>query len=95
MGRDADTDMTRQPDEAVEVLREVWSARGQSRADLEDAFGPQKSCKNMQSVGFGDLSDDDDLRAAWRATLERDGKLSAGSGSLADLVLGKAESSRQ
>ncbi len=38
----------------------------------------------MASVGFGET--DDDLRAAWRGRLEREGKLAAGS-SLADLML--------
>jgi hypothetical protein len=81
--------------EPVEVLRSVWSASGQSAADLEDALGPQKSCKNMQNVGFEGLAGSDgDMRSAWRATLERDGKLSREAGSVRDLVLGQAESQR-
>jgi hypothetical protein len=81
--------------EAVELLRSVWSARGQSAADLEDALGPQKSCKNMQNVGFEGLAGSDgDMQSAWRATLERDGKLSREAGSVGDLVLGQAESQR-
>ena len=35
--------------------------------------------------------DDADLRAAWRARLQREGKLIPRRGSLADLVLGPAE----
>lgn len=86
----------RQPDDAIEVLREVWTARGQSRADLEDAFGTAKSCKNMRHVGFDELAGaDGDMRAAWRATLEREGKLKEGTGSLRDLVLGSAQPSRR
>ena len=74
----------------VEVLRNVWSAQGQTEADLEDAFGPQKACKRMADVGFEDLAESgDDLRSAWRATLERDGKLKPEGGSVADLVLGR------
>ena len=85
----------RDPDDAVEVLREVWSASGQSAADLDEAFGAQKSCKRMQDVGFDDMaSGDSDLRAAWRATLEREGKLDPGVGSVRDLVLGPPDSSR-
>ena len=77
------------PDDAVDVLREVWSAKGQSAADLDEAFGAQKSCKRMQDVGFdGMASGDDDMRAAWRATLEREGKLDHRAGSVRDLVLG-------
>lgn len=73
----------------VEVLREVWSAQGQTEADLEDAFGAQKSCQRMADVGFEDMvSEGQDLRSAWRTTLQRDGKLKPGTGSVADLVLG-------
>jgi hypothetical protein len=88
------TERRRQPDEAVEVLREVWSATGQSLVDLEEAFGTQKSCKRMQDVGFDDMAGEaGDLRSAWRATLEREGKLNSGGGSVGDLVLGSGKSS--
>ena len=82
-----------EPDEAVEVLRAVWTASGQTGAELDELFGPAKSCKSMQSVGFDGLAESGggDLRAAWRATLEREGKLSDGPGSVADLVLGASE----
>lgn len=82
--------MSRDPDEALEVLRGVWSARGQTSADLDESSGHGKACKRMADVGFGELDGDDgDLRAAWRARLEREGKLNPG-GSLADHVLGPA-----
>jgi len=82
-----------EPDEAVEVLRRVWTASGQTVAEVDELFGPAKSCKSMQSVGFDGLAESGggDLRAAWRATLEREGKLSDVPGSVADLVLGRAE----
>jgi hypothetical protein len=84
--------MSREPDEALEVLRGVWSAQGQSAADLDEAAGAGKSCKRMANVGFQDMADDDaDLRTAWRARLEREGKLNPEGGSLADLILGPAE----
>ncbi len=70
------------------MLREVWSASGQTQADLEEAFGAQKSCKRMQDVGFDDMAGDGDVRSAWRATLEREGKLHSGPGSVRDLVFG-------
>jgi hypothetical protein len=80
----------------VDVLRDVWSAQGQTEADLEDAFGPQKECKRMADVGFDGLADSgDDLRSAWRATLDRDGKLKPEAGSVADLVLGPAQGQRR
>jgi hypothetical protein len=79
--------MSREPDETLEVLRGVWSAQGQTSADLDDGSGG-KSCKRMADVGFGELDGSDgDLRGAWRARLEREGKLNPGT-SLADLVLG-------
>jgi hypothetical protein len=85
------TEQDRGPDEAVEVLRGVWTASGQSAADLEDAFGPQKSCKRMSDVGFDGYSESSegaDLRTAWRDTLNREGKLGGG-GSVRDLVFGR------
>jgi hypothetical protein len=85
--------MNREPDEAIEVLRQVWNAQGQTSADLDDASGT-KSCKRMADVGFDGLaSDDGDMRAAWRHQLEREGKLKADAGSVRDLVLGPGEAS--
>ncbi len=84
--------MTRQPDEGVEVLRAVWSAQGQSRADLDEACGDTKSCKRMADVGFDGLAgEDEDMREAWRATLQREGKLNAAGGTVRDLIMGSAE----
>jgi hypothetical protein len=90
------------PDEAVEVLREVWTRQGQTSADLP--IGTEESCKSTRSIGFDGLmaaadadagpgpdSGSGDLRAAWRATLRRDGKLNPDSGTVADLVLGPAD----
>jgi hypothetical protein len=94
-------DADSRPDDAIEVLRAVWTRTGQSIEDVEDALGPQRSCKAMQNVGFDAWADaqgqdgpDGDIRSAWRATLEREGKLSQGSGSVRDLVLGQPESTR-
>jgi hypothetical protein len=85
--------MSREPDETLEVLRGIWSAQGQGSADLDDASGG-KSCKRMADVGFGEIDGGDvDVRAAWRDRLEREGKLNPGT-SLADLVLGSAESGK-
>jgi hypothetical protein len=85
--------MTHEPDSAVQVLRSVWGgqaqAEGRSRADLEEACGPTKSCKNMQLVSFDGMAEPgSDLREAWRERLEREGKLSTSGGSIRDLVLG-------
>jgi hypothetical protein len=89
--------------EALEVLREVWRSQGQTAADIDDT-SCEKSCRRMTDagVGFDDFAaghdgrgghdgQDADLGAAWRARLEREGKLSR-SGSLRDLVLGPDDS---
>ncbi len=84
--------MSGQPDDATEVLRGVWSAQGQTSADLDEACGTKKSCKRMADVGFDGLAGPDgDLRAAWRDKLEREGKLKPGAASIKDLLLGPAE----
>ena len=82
--------MSREPDETLEVLRGIWSAQGQTSADLDDV-GSAKSCKRMADVGFGEVDGGDgDVRAEWRDRLEREGKLSKDGGSVADLILGPA-----
>ena len=82
--------MSGNTEEALEVLREVWSARGQSAEDVEEACGTAKSCKRMTDVGFDGLAEetDGDLRLAWRTQLAREGKLNQGGSSVRDLVLG-------
>lgn len=57
----------------LRVLKDIWSARGQDDIECGDA----RSCKRMADVGFDALAEDydGDLRAAWRATLKREGKL--------------------
>ena len=43
-------------------------------------------------VGFDDYAEGgEDLTAAWRARLEREGKLNRSGGTIRDLVLGSAE----
>ena len=90
--------MTRSQDEvpdALQVLREVWSAQGQTGADLGEhgergeRGGHGKSCRRMAGVGFDGMpGDDEDLRATWRDRLQREGKLNPKGDSVRDLVLG-------
>jgi hypothetical protein len=78
--------MSGEPDEALDVLRGIWSAQGQTSANLGD-LDTGRACKRMADVGFSEMDGaEDDLRAAWRDRLEREGKLSGG-GTIADLVL--------
>ncbi len=76
--------MTGQPEDALEVLRGVWTAQGHTVTDLDD--GDVKACKRMAGVGFGVAGDDENLRSAWRERLEREGKRSEFGGSVADLI---------
>ncbi|WP_426565910.1 hypothetical protein ACPPVT_04915 [Angustibacter sp. McL0619] len=86
--------MTRQPDDAddtVEVLRTVWAAQDPVAAAADDDCGPTKSCRNMKDVSFDGFAEPgSDIGAAWRAKLQREGKLSTSGASVRDLVLGTA-----
>ena len=74
--------------EALELLRDVWHGQGQSVADLDDSC--ESHCKRMTDAGVGfdefAAGDETDRLAAWRARLEREGKLGT-AGSLRDLIL--------
>ncbi len=85
--------MSGNTDDALDVLRGVWSAQGQSAEDVEEACGTTKSCKRMADVGFDGLAEetDGDLRLAWRTQLAREGKLDPAAGSVRDLVMPPAE----
>jgi hypothetical protein len=78
--------------EPLEVLRGIWRSQGQMDADLGSET---KSCKRMDDagVGFEDFADNaTDLAAAWRARLEREGKLAkSGDDSVRELVLGPGD----
>jgi hypothetical protein len=85
--------MTR-PDEApLQVLREVWQADGKTAADLGDIDAP-KVCKRTTGLDFGGFADPaevgpgGDLRTAWRAKLQREGKLAVNGISVRELVMG-------
>jgi hypothetical protein len=74
--------------EPLEVLRGIWRSQGQIGTDLGSET---KSCKRMDDagVGFEDFADGaTDLSAAWRARLEREGKLAESGGTVRDLILG-------
>jgi hypothetical protein len=80
--------MSPEPD-VRHVLRDIWQARQQTGADLDELFGPPKTCKNMRHVGFqGDAGGpvDGDLREAWRNRLAREGKLHPDRHGVRDLI---------
>jgi hypothetical protein len=90
--------------QALSALRGIWKAQGQTSADLDEACGNTKSCRSMDAVGFHGLVDDDseapakanpsvgdNLRAAWKTKLEREGKLGSQGTSVRDLVFDQSE----
>jgi hypothetical protein len=85
--------MSGNTDDALDVLRGVWNAQGQTAEDIEEACGNTKSCKRMADVGFDGLAEetDGDLRLAWRTQLAREGKLNPDAGSVRDLILPPVE----
>ena len=85
--------MSGNTEDALDVLRRVWSAKGQTAEDVDEACGNTKSCQRMADVGFDGLAEetDGDLRLAWRTQLAREGKLNPDAGSVRDLVMPPAE----
>jgi hypothetical protein len=80
--------MTNQPNDAVEVLRTVWSAEPTTSDDLE-ALPVAKACKNMKDISFDGMAEPgSDLGQAWREGVQWEGKLNTSGGSIRDLVLG-------
>jgi hypothetical protein len=81
--------MGAQGTDALEVLRDLWRSQAQTGIDLGDDC-ETKACKKMSDagVGFDDFAGagEADRSAAWRARLEREGKLGA-AGSLRDLMM--------
>jgi len=85
--------MSGNTEDALDVLRGVWNAQGQTAEDVEEACGNTKSCRRMADVGFDGLAEetDGDLRLAWRTQLAREGKLNPDAGSVRDLILPPVE----
>jgi hypothetical protein len=81
--------MSAEPKGAVDVLRAIWAAEGQTGADGVDLdeCGPTKICRNMKDVSFDGMAEPGtDLHAAWRDRLRREGKLNTGGGTVQDWV---------
>jgi hypothetical protein len=82
-------------EEALGVLREIWTAQGQTAREVEEACDTGRACRKMADVGFDGLAEQDgvfepdgaELRTAWRTQLAREGKLNPGATSVRDLVL--------
>jgi hypothetical protein len=81
-----------QGEQALSVLRGIWTANAQSVVDIDESRG--KVCKNTAKLGFhvGDDEEGQEIRAAWKEQLAREGKLSDQAPSIRELLLGGAES---
>lgn len=80
-------------DSAIDTGSAMWSTPDDDQVLLDEDCSPSKTCRNMVGVSFDGFADEGtDVAGAWRATLQREGKLTAGSGSLADLVFGPSDS---
>lgn len=89
--------------QALSALRGIWKAQGQTSAALDEACGNTKACRSMEAVGFQGLADGveeqtgatpsvgNNLRAAWKTKLEREGKLNSEASSVRDLVFGSSD----
>lgn len=65
----------------------MWSTPDDDQVLLDADCSPTKTCRNMVDVSFDGLAEPGtDLTAAWRARLQSEGKIVAGSSTLADLV---------
>jgi hypothetical protein len=82
-------DQRPQPDETASM----WSSPADDQVLLDADCSPTKTCRNMVGISFdGFAGEGTDLRSAWRATLEREGKLSGENATLRELVLGSRDS---
>lgn len=71
----------------------MWSTPDDDQVLMDADCSPSKTCRNMVGITFDGFADDDtDVATAWRQTLERDGKVKDGSGSVHDLVFGSQDS---
>ncbi len=70
-----------------EAASHMWSTPDADQVLLDADCSPTKTCRNMVDVSFSALAEPGtDLAAAWRATLQSEGKVADGSSTLADLV---------
>lgn len=71
----------------LDATAPMWSSPAEDQVLLDADCSPTKTCRNMVGITFDGYADPGtDLQSAWRATLEREGKLSDGGASLGDLV---------
>lgn len=82
--------MTQNPENAVNVLREVWTADGTDSAELAEVCGNTKPCRTSKHMSFdGYAESHEEVGPAWREKLRREGKLTNSGGTIRDLVMGR------
>ncbi len=70
-----------------------WAGRHESPAEPNEDCSPTRVCRNARDFSFDGFAEEGgDLQAAWRDTLEREGKLSTSAESIRDLILGRTSS---
>jgi len=79
--------MNKPGSEALNVLRDIWSADGQAPAEVEELapVPTGKICKNTAMLGIKGMEDEgmaDAMRSEWRKQLAAEGKMRPGSQSI-------------
>lgn len=83
--------MTVQDETKTGAPQSVWAV-DHDHSGLDEDCSPTKPCRNMRGVTFDGYADDGgDVGAAWRAQLDREGKLDKSEGTIRDLVLRSGE----
>lgn len=83
--------MISEDENTARALQSVWTV-DHDHSGLDEACSPTKPCRNMRGVTFDGYADSGgDVGAAWRAQLDREGKLDKSEGTIRDLVLGSSE----
>ncbi|MGQ0844433.1 MAG: hypothetical protein ACT4QF_09880 [Sporichthyaceae bacterium] len=76
-------------EQALNVLRDIWSAEQASGADLPEPQPTGRVCKNTAMLGIKGMDDEGmaaAMREEWRRQLENEGKLPAGTKSIGQSV---------
>ena len=86
--------MTSGSDQSEDVTNTMWSSSDAEASGLDEDCNPNKVCRNAQAISFDGFAEEGgDVKAAWRETLAREGKLNTSTESVRDLVLGPPTSS--
>jgi hypothetical protein len=84
--------MTSSSEDHDAVAGPMWAANEEpGAAPFDEDCSPTRVCRNAREFTFeGIASDGGDLQAAWRDTLQREGKFNGSGGSLRELVFGQS-----